>query len=297
MREDVFRQRLKLLKSYGFNVLGLDEALTALDNSALPPKAVVITADDGYCSTPHTLSKACAESQFPLTIYVTSYYAEKQNPIFNVMVQYLFWKTERHELTGDLVFAGINDTNRISLDGNNQAYWANFIIDYGRKDCDEHGRERILIGLCKLLAFNYQEMKSDGFLMLMDAKSIAGLAEQGVDLQLHTHRHRFPVKRESVIKEIEDNRAFLEPLVGKSLKHFCYPSGIWDAEQHPWMKQLAIESATTCQLGFVTAWSDRLALNRYLDRDDISENEFLAEASGFLMLARRCRKKVKRLWL
>jgi peptidoglycan/xylan/chitin deacetylase (PgdA/CDA1 family) len=297
MTEGRFRRRLQLLESRGYKVLGLGEALDRRDNGSLPARAVVITADDGYLNSPQTLVKACAEFDFPLTIYVTTYHSAKQTPIFNVMVQYLVWKTDKTELHGNFSRLGLPDAQRLDLSApDKRRALAQKIIAYGRDYGDENQRQEILKELCELTELDYQAMNSVGMFRIMDADTIRTVAKQGVDIQLHTHRHRFPVDKAAACREIEENRQYLEPLVGKPLTHFCYPSGFWEEAQLPWLEELRVESATTCQLGFVYANSDKLCLNRYLDKDDISESEFLAEISGFLGLARRLRRRIRFLW-
>lgn len=297
MTENRFTKRLHLLSSRGYKVLGLSEALSRLDDGTLPPKAVVITADDGYLNSPQTLAKACADFDFPLTIYVTTYHSAKQTPIFNVMVQYLLWKTDKTELNGDFSKLGLPDTQSLDLSGQEKRRAvAEQIIAHGRDCGDESQRQAILKELCLLTGLDYQAMTSAGMFRIMDAQAIKTMAGQGVDIQLHTHRHRFPVDKAVACREIEENRQYLEPLVGKPLTHFCYPSGLWQEAQLPWLKALRVESATTCQLGFVSSDSNKLCLNRYLDRDDISESEFLAEISGFLRFARGLRNRARFLW-
>lgn len=296
MTESRFKRRLSLLRSRGYNVLGLAEALDRLDNGTLPPRAVVITADDGYLNSPQTLVKACADFDFPLTIYVTSYYSEKQAPIFNVMVQYLFWKTDKQELHGDFQAIGMPDSESLDLSTVEKRHaLARSVVSYGRECSDDRQRQDILKSLCELLGLDYHAMVSSGMFRIMDAETIKELAGRGVDIQLHTHRHRFPAEKVSVYREIEQNRQYLEPLTGKVLTHFCYPSGLWDSTHLPWLQELNIESATTCQLGFVSAQSNKLCLNRYLDKQDITDGEFLAEISGFLNIARRVRKRTRSL--
>lgn len=297
MTESCFRRRLHLLRSRGYNVLGLSEALVRVDNGTLPPRAVVITADDGYLNSPQTLVRACADFDFPLTIYVTTYHSAKQTPIFNVMVQYLLWKTCKTGLSGDFSKLGLPDTQYLDLSGQEKRRAvAQQIIAYGRDCGDENQRQEILKELSALMELDYQAMSSAGIFRIMDAQTIRALAEQGVDIQLHTHRHRFPADKAVACREIEENRQYLEPLVGKPLTHFCYPSGRWDEAQLPWLKELRVESATTCQLGFVSSDSNKLRLNRYLDKNDISESEFLAEISGFLRFARRIHSRARFLW-
>lgn len=296
MTEDNFANRLALLKRYRYNVLDLESAVEALNKNRLPPNTVVLTADDGYLNSPETMVKQCERYGFPLTIYVTSYYSRKRNPIFNVMVQYLFWKTDKDSMVGEFPFSNKPGTQQWSLYGEQPRVLVNQIIDYGREYCSEEQRLSLLASLCDALGMDFNEIKAIGMFMLMGPEEIAGLSEKGVDIQLHTHRHRFPVEETIAKKEITENRDYLEPLVGRKLVHFCYPSGRWDLAHNPWLKDLEVKSAVTLEIGFNSAGANPLALRRYLDKQDIPEIQFLAEVSGFADLARKMRRKVKLLW-
>ncbi|OJT00576.1 polysaccharide deacetylase family protein [Marinobacter nauticus] len=297
MTEDKFRGRLKLLKNHGYTVLGLGDALEKLSTGTLPPNSIVITADDGYLNSPETLVESCQEYGYPLTIYVTSYYAEKQTPIFNLMVQYVLWKTDKSSLKGDLSAIGLPEADHIDLgDSVEKKKWCERIISYGRVNCDENGRQSILKALCDRMELNYGAMVTAGMFRIMGKKELQMIVEQGVDVQLHTHRHVFPLDKDQASREIHENREFLEPLACRPLEHFCYPSGKWDPAQLPWLNELNIRSATTCNLGFVSEGDDHLTLRRYLDKQTISDNEFLAEISGFLAFARQVRGRVRSLW-
>jgi peptidoglycan/xylan/chitin deacetylase (PgdA/CDA1 family) len=297
MTESRFRRRLQILKDRNYRVYSLSEALQKMDNGSLPARSVVITADDGYRNSPTTLVKACSDFGFQITIYVTSYYAEKQTPIFNVMVQYVFWKTEKSELRGDFSNIGLPDIELLDLSSEGKRReLAQKIIKFGKQHCNESERQDILKTISAQMNLDYAAMEASGMFKVMSAEDISLIVGQGVDIQLHTHRHIFPADKSLAIREIDENRKFLEPLAGKALNHFCFPSGLWDRSQLPWLRELGVQSATTCHLGFVTPASDKLHLNRYLDKETISDNEFVAEISGFLNLARRVRGRARSLW-
>jgi hypothetical protein len=79
----------------------------------------------------------------------------------------------------------------------------------------------------------------------------------------------------------------LEPVVGRRLRHLCYPSGIWSEEQWQTLQSLDIRSATTCDRGFNSRSTPLLALKRFLDSEHLSQVEFEAELSGFTPTLRR----------
>ena len=72
-------------------VLGLGEALALLEAGRLPPRAVVITFDDGWVGTA-TAAPALQEFSFPSTLCVTTRDVLEQVPVFDVLRCHLLWK-------------------------------------------------------------------------------------------------------------------------------------------------------------------------------------------------------------
>ena len=79
----------------------------------------------------------------------------------------------------------------------------------------------------------------------------------------------------------------LEPIAGKPLTHFCYPSGDWLPAHLEVLRGCGIESATTCDPGLVYRATERLAMPRIMDTPNMSAIEFEAEMYGFADLLRR----------
>ena len=90
-------------------------------------------------------------------------------------------------------------------------------------------------------------------------------------------------------REIEENRKRLEPLLGRRLKHFCYPSGVYHPRVYPWLGELGLKSATTTTARLCYRDTPRFALPRIVDGEDVHPTEFEADLSGVLELARRIR--------
>ena len=115
---------------------------------------------------------------------------------------------------------------------------------------------------------------------LLTLEDIAELAENGVDFQLHTHRHRTPRDRGLFIREIEDNRVCIQTMTGSLASHFCYPSGVHDPAFLPWLKESGVISATTCEPGFASVNANRLVLPRVLDNPALAPIEFESWLTG-----------------
>ncbi len=88
-------------------------------------------------------------------------------------------------------------------------------------------------------------------------------------------------------RELVENAEILEPIAGRKLTHFCYPSGDLSAQQTEWLGELGIESATTTRHGFNHPDTPKMLLNRFLDSETISDIEFEAELCGFFETLRR----------
>ena len=109
---------------------------------------------------------------------------------------------------------------------------------------------------------------------------VTELARAGIDVQLHTHRHRTPKDHALFIREIEDNRQSIKTMTGKVAAHFCYPSGEYDRMFLPWLQESGIVSATTCEVGFASQNANRLLLPRVLDNPALSPIDFEGWLSG-----------------
>jgi len=286
MKPTTFEKRMRLLKKKGFPVLGLGEALAAIDAGTLPPNAVVITIDDGFYGVYRCARPILRALSFPATVYVTTYYALKNNPIFRIVVQYMFWKTRARTLS--LTDLGLWGAESASIAGaGDKDRLLREIIRQGETACDEQERQRLVARLGERLDVDYRTITESRILSIMTVDEIAELPLEGIDIQLHSHRHDLPLERAAVEREIEENRAVLDPLAGGKRRHFCYPSGFYRPEQLPWLTDFGIESAVTCVRGLNDADTPKLELRRFIDGEDVSFIEFEAELDGFSELMRR----------
>lgn len=294
MSPALFSRRMRLLGARNMAVMPLGEALSGLAQGRLPENAVAITIDDGFHSTFAAACPLLQESNFPATVYVTSYYAEKGTPIFRLAVQYMFWKTR------DKVIE-LKETpwgQSLSVDSGDAQARDAAVADctaYGEAHCSEEERQELLDWLGEALQVDMSSIRASRILSLASSDEIRQWSSRGIDIQLHTHRHNFPEQDEALaVKEIEENREFLCKVTDKPLEHFCYPSGIWNTRQWPWLESLGIKSATTCEAGYNGRETPVLGLKRFLDSEDISEIEYLSELSGFSEYLRRMRSILRR---
>jgi peptidoglycan/xylan/chitin deacetylase (PgdA/CDA1 family) len=291
MEVETFRARLAFLERRGYPVLALADALARLDRGDLPPRATVITIDDGYWSFYRHALPILRERSLPATLYVISHWALSGEPVFDLAVRYMLWKTSAERL--DLTPLGIVD-GVPALDTPDARDSAVALILRHAERLGDRQRARLARALGERLAVDYTCLTASRALGLVDKSEIAALAAQGIDIQLHTHRHRFPEDHASALREIAENRAALEPMVGRCLEHFCYPRGQWSPRHWPWLREAGIASATTCEPGLNGPRTPRLALRRFLDGEDVSPIEFEAEMTGFAEFLRGARRLLRR---
>jgi hypothetical protein len=141
-------------------------------------------------------------------------------------------------------------------------------------------KNKLAAQLAGLLGIDYEELLSKRILQLMNPGEIAELAAEGVDFQLHTHRHRTPSDEPSFRKEIQDNRRRIQEITSVRALHFCYPSGVYEARFLPWLKAEEILSATTCDNGLATPQTNPLLLPRFVDTSAKSTLEFESWVTG-----------------
>lgn len=295
MRRETFTKRLQMLHRYGSPVLTLDEASRRLQENSLPDNAVCLTIDDGFYSVLVHAAPLLKRYGFPATLYITSYYVAKATPIFRLTVQYMFWKTRAKildvtdEAWGVPTIVDLSD--RMVTD---RAMWR--IIEFGETKYDEQGRERISEILGDRLAVEYSAIRKSRIMTLLTPNEIRQLDKSGINIQLHTHRHRLPTDDEAAARqEIVENIRFLETVIKRPFTHLCYPSGIWNVHQWSWLATLGIKTATTCDPAMNMASTPLLGLYRVVDENRMSQIEFEAELSGFSELVRRISGRRKRL--
>ena len=281
-----FAKRLEMLKRGGYSVLALQEALDRCRDGSLPARSVAITIDDGFFSVFDVAAPMLLRHRFPATLYVTSYYVIKGTPVFRLAIQYLFWKSERARFEPlERPWCSSKPVDLNDTEAADEAMWR--IIDYGEASCNEEERQVLCEDVAGQLGVDFDSLRDRRAFSLLAPSELRGLETHGIDVQLHTHRHTFaPQDPEQSRRELRDNREALEAILGRRLRHFCYPSGVWDRSILPMLSEEGISSATTCRAGMNDRTTDPLALYRVLDQDDMHEIEFEAELSGFCELIR-----------
>lgn len=279
MPADLLRLRLQQLKDSRCAVLPLGEAITRLYGGDLPDRAVAITFDDGTADFYGQAFPLIKEFDVPVTLYLTTFYTLYNRPVFDLMVSYLLWKGRKETLDLNSL---INRDLKLDLQSDENQNTARVaILEFAQRDRLSATEKDELAGrLAHALRVDYNSLIEQRIMQNLTPDEVTQLAANGIDIQLHTHRHRTPKDRNLFIREIEDNRQSIQSMIGKYATHFCYPSGVHDPVFLPWLNESGVVSATTCDPGFASTTSDRFLLPRVLDNPSLSPIEFEGWLTG-----------------
>jgi len=284
MNVAAFEARLKILKSGGYCVLPLAEALQRMYAGDLPERSVAITFDDGaydFYKQAHPLLKAY---NFPVTVYITTYYCDYNKPVFGMICSYMMWQKRGTTVDGRKIIGADFTMNLANENGRDAAL--KVIADFVEKEnLSAPEKDGVARRLASCLGVDYDQLLAKRVLHIMNREEVETLADQGVDFQLHTHRHRTPLDSKLFHREIADNRRYIQDMTGACADHFCYPSGTYKPEFLPWLNEDKVVSATTCDPDIASAQSHALMLPRLVDHSRLAPIEFegwLTGISSFL---------------
>jgi peptidoglycan/xylan/chitin deacetylase (PgdA/CDA1 family) len=260
-----FRARLETLRKYDIRVLDLGEAVERLRRSDLPERSAVITFDDGFVDFHQRAVPLLREFGYPCTLYLTTHYCGLPLPIFGLAVHYMLWR--RRGETVDLSSYGCPAETVLSPPTVDLVH--DRIVEQGRS-LETTGKDDLVRQLAADLRLDYAAILSSRILQIMSEAEVREASHAGMDIQLHSHRHRTPRTRDLFLREIDDNRRRIVELTDQTPAHFCYPSGDYAPEVLPWLRERGVLSATTCHLGLAKPHSEPLLLPRLLDSTAVS---------------------------
>ena len=292
MHADVFEQRLKALDEGKYAVLPLGEGIERLYRNELPPKSVAITFDDGTYDFYSQAYPRLKRYGFPATVYQTTFYCDYHLPVFHLICSYMLWKQRESSLKA-LPQWGIPDPADLSTPAA-RAKVLQCLLEFSRsRNLSEEQKNDLASQLAGELGMDYSGLVRKRILQLMRPEEIAELSRNGIDFQLHTHRHRTPLDEALFLREIRDNRQKLLQMASTPTSHFCYPSGDYHMEFLPWLEKEGVVSATTCEVGLASRDDSPLLLPRLVDTSAHTQLEFEGWLTGVGAFTSRRQRRYK----
>jgi peptidoglycan/xylan/chitin deacetylase (PgdA/CDA1 family) len=279
MPAEFLGSRLDTLQAMGCSVLPLGEALTRLRQGDLPPRSVAITFDDGTYDFYKQAYPLLKKHAFRVTVYQTTYYTDHEMPIFNLTCSYMLWKRrgEQMDSSRDL---GLSEPMDLRTELGRHRVVRGLIELSDRENLTGRQKNELARRLAQILGIDYSALAAKRILQLMNAQEVAEMGKDGVDVQLHSHRHRTPEEEVLFRREISENRDRIRALTGTQATHFCYPSGVYRPEFLEWLNKENVVSATTCDAGLVSRHDNPFLLPRFVDTSGRTQLEFESWLSG-----------------
>jgi peptidoglycan/xylan/chitin deacetylase (PgdA/CDA1 family) len=275
MRPETFSKRMLWLKNSDYQVVTLQKAI---EERGRKNNFIVLTMDDGWAGTFELANDVLLTHKLPLTLYVTSYYIQKQGIVINVALAYILWKSQGKELI--LQNKRLNIDTKFYIEASNIDQLIKEIQHIISQLTDLSSRQQVVISIAEQLKVS---LYHQGRLLfrLLNEQELAALSMYDINIQLHTHRHCSPKIKELFQNEVQKNISYIQSIIPRiKLTHFCYPSGEHYPQQSPWLKSCGVESATTVSAGMLTKTTDLLKIPRILDGEDVHQLEFEAELCG-----------------
>lgn len=287
----LLESRLQWLESKGFVPSSLNELVSPEADLPRHGTPVIVTLDDGWYSSATDLLPLLARYGYQPTLYLATQVFVKGIPVFDVCLRYLLWKSTLEAVT-------LRDFSPL-LDG---SYQLRKTVDRERfcvaadqwfacltqdPDVTHAALERLANALG--VSSDRLNLKSRRF-SYMGAQDLLFAVRQGCQIELHGHTHLYVAGQpERNLVDIETCRQHICNLGLPMPRHYCYPSGAFDAYAAQLLMSANVLTATTCEPGLVrrSAGLSQFYLPRFLDGGDVTPIEFEAEMSGVLEFVRR----------
>ncbi len=241
-----------------FNVLSLRDAVQALARGQLPPRALVITFDDGYADNADIALPILQRHGLQATFFVASGFLDGGRMWNDTVIESLRrTRVERvalPELGLDDVVLRSHSERRAAIDK------ALSVIKY-RTLSQREDDLRVL-----RTALDEPALPDD---LMMTTQQLRRLHLAGMEIGGHTVHH--PILRtlpdDVAEREIREGRARLESLIDAPVTSFAYPNGgpdrDYDLRHVAMVKASGFSAAVSTARGVVTTQADRHQLPRF----------------------------------
>ena len=213
-----FERQMEIL-SRRFRVIGLDEAIDAIESGSVPDNAVVVTFDDGYRDNFDVAWPVLAALSMPATVYLTTGVIGTDAMLWHDRVFHLFHETAATRLAG---FGSDGETLPLTGDENKERSLYG-TLPYFRSLPPEE-REEAIGRLAKRLGVEDAAPRTR---LMLSWDEVKQMHRGGVSFGAHTVSHtilsRLPVDRARW--EIIESKREIERRIGAPVTTFAYPNG------------------------------------------------------------------------
>lgn len=262
-----------------FRIVPLAELVRQHAAGRIAARQVALTFDDGMYNFSARAMPVLRTFAAPATVYVVSGTMQHRNTTCVLLIQDIVHRTKCTALSQGT--CGMEKSYSLEGLAARQACFKALTQTFAKLPNDPDIRKQFVSELSENLDVDVRsEMAGDAW-RYMIASEIRELSDEGISMQLHTHRHLNVVHNpNTVFEEASTCRKLLEQVTGKLAEDYCYPSGYW--EQAAWapLRKAGVRSAVTCETGLNTTGTPVFALRRHIDTQYMSAIEFEFALSG-----------------
>ena len=214
MHAAAFRERMNWVSTW-FNVLALDEAVSALARGSLPARALAITFDDGYADNFTVAFPILRELGLHATFFIATGFLDGGRMWNDTLVEAIR-RADAPRL--DLSALGLGGHRLDSPDARREAFQA--ILERIRY-LPQQEREAQADAVARTAAVSLSRDQ------MMTAEQVRSLAAAGMGIGGHTLSHPTLARLDDreARREIAEGRDALEALTRQPVKLFAYPNG------------------------------------------------------------------------
>ena len=277
---DGFTSQMRLLK-LTTTPISLTEAVVRLaDGRALPPRATVVTFDDGYRDNLQVAAPILAELHIPATFFLVPKYLSSREPPW---WERLAWAVRARRRTGPAVWRDVP----VAASGADPDATLDLLTEH-LKSLDEDSRQRSVQELIELFEPAGDEPASP----MMDWEEARQLARMGFAIGSHSCRHSILSNEPAAIQleDLREARTLLAEGIGTCVDLLAYPNG-GPADFGPGTVESARRAGYRAAVTTIDGWNDRetdpFALRRFLMYPEWGPAGFGVLARHVARIARR----------
>ncbi|MGI8997791.1 MAG: polysaccharide deacetylase family protein [Pyrinomonadaceae bacterium] len=250
----------------------------------LPPRAAVITIDDGYRDAYTIAFPILRRRNLPTTLFVATEFVDRRIWLWTDKLRYLTARTDAAQLAADIG----GQTLRCELGGADSRLAAATRINAALKSLPDGEKDAALSAIAVTLGVPLPELPPAEFgpLTWDEARE---LDAAGIHIGSHTRTHPIltNVTDENLRRELRESKARLEDMLNRGVELFCYPNGDTDARVRGEVERANYKCAVTTLPGLNDGRSDPLSLSRVPAENDLAH--FAQATSGFDQLKDKLR--------
>ncbi len=267
-----FRKRLEFLNRH-YKIIRLEEAVRQLTTGRVEPYQAVLTFDDGYYNFLSVAAPILEEYQIPATVYVVSYYLEKQKPFHSLLIRDIILRSELDVLSENIPGIPAPVPLRSAKDKERLVRLAlKQLFEY---PFDSPKRDEFAGVLAEKLQVDIDTILKKRYWHSITGEEAKQLSQKGYSIELHGHSHHNVVEHPKILREeVKNCKDIVDKATQKDARFFCYPSGLWKKEAWKVLNELGIQCAVTTRNGPNFSATPLFALRRYLDGEYQHQLEF-----------------------